>query len=30
MLVVEHDKLQLESMNAYHVGTTHIKMNTVE
>jgi Fe-S cluster assembly protein SufD len=25
--VVEHDKLQIESINAYHIGTTQLKMN---
>ncbi|MGD0037189.1 MAG: Fe-S cluster assembly protein SufD [Bacteroidota bacterium] len=25
--VVEHDKIQIEGMNAYHIGTTHLQMN---
>lgn len=25
--IVEHDKLQAESINAYHVGTTHVQMS---
>ena len=26
--IIEHDKCQVESANAYHIGTTHILMNT--
>jgi len=25
--VVEHDKFQIEGMNAYHIGTTHLQIN---
>jgi Fe-S cluster assembly protein SufD len=25
--VVEHDKFQVEGVNAYHIGTTHVQMN---
>ena len=25
--IVEHDKVQRESLNAYHIGTTHLRMN---
>ena len=25
--IVEHEKYQVESVNAYHIGTTHIQMN---
>jgi Fe-S cluster assembly protein SufD len=27
--IVEHNKVQIENLNAYHIGTTHIKMNTL-
>jgi Fe-S cluster assembly protein SufD len=25
--IIEHDKFQAESVNAYHIGTTHVQMN---
>jgi Fe-S cluster assembly protein SufD len=25
--IVEHDKFQIEGINAYHIGTTHVQMN---